>query len=94
MNAVDARQQLADARSSGGPAKAPIVYVASRMVRGAMDKETASMNPRALALAVTLEKGAAALAEFAGKLTDAEWQTRLPKDGRKVGVVVHHVATM
>lgn len=52
------------------------------------------MNPRALALAVTLEKGAAALAEFAGKLTDAEWQTRLPKDGRKVGVVVHHVATM
>ena len=35
------------------------------MVRGAMDKETASMNPRAQALAVTLEKGAAALAEFA-----------------------------
>ena len=52
------------------------------------------MNPRAQALAVTLEKGAAALAEFAGKLTDAEWQTRLPKDGRTVGVVVHHVATM
>ena len=24
----------------------------------------------------------------------AEWQTRLPKDGRKIGVVVHHVATM
>ena len=23
-----------------------------------------------------------------------EWHTRLPKDGRKVGVVVHHVATM
>ena len=52
------------------------------------------MNPRAQALAVTLEKGAAALTEFAGKLTDTEWQTRLPKDGRKVGVVVHHVATM
>ena len=28
------------------------------------------------------------------RLTDAEWQTRLPKDGRKIGVVVHHVATM
>jgi hypothetical protein len=59
-----------------------------------MDKETASMNPRAQALAATLEKGADALAEFAGKLSDAEWKTPLPKDGRKVGVVVHHVATM
>ena len=31
---------------------------------------------------------------FASALTDAEWQTRLPKDGRKIGVVVHHVASM
>ncbi|MES1262130.1 MAG: DinB family protein, partial [Acidobacteriota bacterium] len=27
-------------------------------------------------------------------LSEAEWQTRLPRDGRKVGVVVHHVASM
>jgi hypothetical protein len=49
---------------------------------------------RAEALAVRLELGAEALAAFAGGLTDAEWQTRISKDGRKVGVVVHHVATM
>ena len=52
------------------------------------------MNPRAQALAATLEKGAGAIADFASKLTDAEWQTRLPRDGRKVGVVVHHVASI
>ena len=51
-------------------------------------------SPRANALADRLEKGAAALASLAGTLTDAEWQTRLPKDGRKVGVVVHHVASV
>jgi hypothetical protein len=49
---------------------------------------------RANALAVRLEQGARALAAFAKALTDAEWQTRIPKDGRKVGVVVHHVASM
>lgn len=52
------------------------------------------MNARAQALAATLEEGATAIADFASKLTDAEWQTPLPKDGRKVGVVVHHVASM
>jgi hypothetical protein len=31
---------------------------------------------------------------LAATLTDAEWQTRIPHDGRTVGVVVHHVATM
>jgi hypothetical protein len=49
---------------------------------------------RSLALAERLEQGARALATLAGGLTDAQWQTRIPKDGRKVGVVVHHVATM
>jgi DinB superfamily len=49
---------------------------------------------RANALAVRLEQGARALAAFATALTDAEWQARIPKDGRKMGVVVHHVATM
>jgi hypothetical protein len=52
------------------------------------------MNPRAEALADILEKGARALDAFASQLSDAEWQTPLPKDGRKVGVVVHHVANM
>lgn len=49
---------------------------------------------RAEALAVRLEQGAQALAAFASTLTDAQWQTRIPKDGRKVGVVVHYVASM
>jgi len=52
------------------------------------------MNHRANALADRLEQGANALATLASALTDAEWQTRIPKDGRKIGVVVHHVATM
>jgi hypothetical protein len=52
------------------------------------------MSQRTNALADRLEQGARALATFASALTDAEWHTRLPKDGRKVGVVVHHVATM
>jgi hypothetical protein len=52
------------------------------------------MNYRSEALANRLEAGAAALAKFAATLSDAEWQTRLPHDGRKVGVVVHHVASV
>jgi hypothetical protein len=48
---------------------------------------------RAEALAERLERGAAALAALAGGLSDNEWQTRLPKDGRKIGVVIHHVAS-
>jgi len=52
------------------------------------------MSHRSEALAVRLEAGAAALAAFASTLSETEWQMRLPKDGRKVGVVVHHVASM
>ena len=52
------------------------------------------MNNRSEALAVRLEAGASALAAFAATLSEPEWQTRLPKDGRKIGVVVHHVAAM
>jgi len=52
------------------------------------------MSQRTDILADTLEKGARALAAFAGALTEEEWQTRLPHDGRKVGVVVNHVATV
>lgn len=49
---------------------------------------------RAGALADRLEQGARALAAHAAGLTDAEWRTRLPGDGRTVGVVVHHVASV
>jgi hypothetical protein len=52
------------------------------------------MKSRTEVLASTLESGADALATLAAGLMPAEWQTRLPHDGRKVGVVVHHVASM
>ena len=42
-----------------------------------------STNRRANALAERLEAGARALVDLASKLTDAEWQTRLPRDGRR-----------
>jgi hypothetical protein len=56
--------------------------------------EAVRANGRAEALAARLEAGARALAQFASSLTDAEWQTHVPGDGRKVGVVVHHVASV
>jgi hypothetical protein len=52
------------------------------------------MNHRSEALAARLEAGATALTAFAATLSETEWQTPLPKDGRKIGVVVHHVASV
>ncbi len=52
------------------------------------------MSQRSNALADRLEQGARDLAAFASGLTDLEWRTPIPKDGRKIGVAVHHVATM
>jgi hypothetical protein len=51
------------------------------------------MSKRSNALAERLEKGARDLESLANGLSAAEWQTRV-KDGRKVGVLVHHVANM
>jgi hypothetical protein len=51
-------------------------------------------SQQAQALADRLEAGARALAAFAGDLTDTEWRTSVPHDGRTVGVVVHHVASV
>ena len=53
-----------------------------------------AIHSRSAALAARLEAGAAALAAFAATLSHDEWQIRLPKDGRKIGVVVHHVASV
>jgi hypothetical protein len=52
------------------------------------------MSDRSEALAVRLEAGAAALAAFAATLSETEWQTRVAHDGRMIGVVVHHVASV
>jgi hypothetical protein len=52
------------------------------------------MRQRSNALADRLEQGARALANFAATLTEEEWQLTIPRDGRKIGVVVHHVGNM
>jgi hypothetical protein len=52
------------------------------------------MSTRANALAERLEQGARELAAFALTLTEAEWRGRVPGDGRRIGVVVHHVGYM
>jgi hypothetical protein len=49
---------------------------------------------RSARLAERLERNAADLADFARTLTDAEWRMATPGDGRTVGVIVHHVATV
>jgi DinB family protein len=68
-----------------------VVPVESAAEAGRAGKKASA---RAQALADRLEQGARALAAFAGGLTDAEWQIPIPGDGRKIGVVVHHVASM
>jgi hypothetical protein len=50
------------------------------------------MNKRAHLLAGRIESGAYSLADFCEKLSDAEWNTVVPNEGRPVGVLVHHVA--
>jgi phenylalanyl-tRNA synthetase beta subunit len=52
------------------------------------------MKKRTEALAKRLELGAQALEDFARGLTDDEWQLQVPHDGRKIGVMVHHVGNM
>ncbi|HET7023630.1 MAG TPA: DinB family protein [Gemmatimonadales bacterium] len=52
------------------------------------------MSTRAGALARRIEEGAATLGALAQSLSDAEWRATVPPDGRTVGVIVHHVASM
>jgi hypothetical protein len=52
------------------------------------------MSTRAALLAQRIEQGADALAAFAQGLSDAQWRTAVPPDGREVGAIVHHVASV
>ena len=52
------------------------------------------MNQRAEALAARLEAGAKEPNNFAATLSETEWQKPISKNGRKIGVVVHHVASV
>lgn len=58
------------------------------------DVTSASTSRRARALAGRLEQGARELETLACRLTQDQWETRIPGDGRTIGVVVHHVASM
>ncbi|AHG92683.1 hypothetical protein J421_5148 (plasmid) [Gemmatirosa kalamazoonensis] len=61
-------------------------------VRGSYTR-SGTTSRRSEALAERLERGARQLATLAESLTSDEWTTRV-KDGRAIGVLVHHVATM
>lgn len=52
------------------------------------------MNTRAETLATRLEQGVAQLAAYAESLTAQQWASPIPQDGRSIGILVHHVATM
>jgi hypothetical protein len=56
--------------------------------------ESTAARTRGARLAERLESGARDLADFARSLTDAQWRIATPGDGRPVGVIVHHVATV
>jgi DinB superfamily len=58
------------------------------------DTPTRIPSQRANALADRLEQGARALIAFASSLTDEEWKAHMPHDGRTIGVIVHHVASV
>jgi hypothetical protein len=53
-----------------------------------------AMSERAEGLARRIEQGAAQLAALAEQLTEAEWQMPVQPDGRTVGVMMHHVASV
>jgi SAM-dependent methyltransferase len=54
-----------------------------------------SMSRRAESLADRIEEGAAGLAAFTEGLSEAEWHTPVSgSDGRSIGVIVHHVASV
>ena len=60
-------------------------------------KIKSSVSRRAELLADRIEKGAAGLAAFAEGLSEAEWRapvTESGRNGRSVGVIVHHVASV
>lgn len=52
------------------------------------------MSTRAERLAQRIEQGAEGLAAYAQGLSDAQWAATVAPDGRKVGVIINHVASV
>jgi hypothetical protein len=63
-------------------------------MKSAALKEVEAGSERARALADRLVEGARSLAALASSLSPQQWNTPIPGDGRTVGVVVHHVASV
>ena len=56
--------------------------------------DATATHVRSGSLADRLLQGARALTEFARPLSDSQWRTAVTGDGRAVGVIVHHVASV
>ena len=52
------------------------------------------MSKRSEVLAQRIELGAKTLAEFAEGLSEEQWRAVVRPDGRSVGIIVHHVASV
>lgn len=66
---------------------------AARAPESAVKSAAEPVRRRSQALAERLEHGARSLIALATTLTEEEWRTRV-QDGRRIGVLVHHVASM
>jgi len=66
----------------------------TQTVTSTIEGPQVAASARAEALARRLEQGIDAMIAFASTLTERQWNTPIPKDGRPVGVVVHHVASV
>jgi hypothetical protein len=65
--------------------------------QGARGAKGGAISRRAGLLANRIEEGAVLLATFAERLSELEWRARVPeggREGRSVGVIVHHVASV
>jgi len=82
--------------TGSGEARATCGCYISCMTNTSTFTDTATRTPtgQANALAERLEQGARALIAFARGLTADEWAAPMPHDGRPIGVIVHHVASV
>jgi hypothetical protein len=52
------------------------------------------MKTRAERLSERIEQGFETLAKYAESLSESQWNTVIPPDGRRAGVIIHHVASV
>ena len=52
------------------------------------------MKTRAEQLSQRIESGFETLAKYAERLSESQWSTVIPPDGRRAGVIIHHVASV